>query len=277
MRKSFLFLTMMVASSLASAESLKSSIHSISYGGENEPDLLKLNNGRVVFVSGRDKGMLQSKSLTGVNVEVEVDENNNLEGIVSMPEEPVPTETTNEVPASVNATVLESEDQVENIFRGMNRTYYNRTECTDRAQIWAYESWKKHGLVSKKVFMFFTNTYIRRYRYHWWFHVSPYTLVKSGEEVLERVLDRRYTTGPRTMKNWSDIFIRSRKACPVTTYRHYRQNKNGPEHCFHVKSEMYYRLPLHVRNLEDSGTVKTQFSSSEINFSYRAFRRRQVR
>jgi hypothetical protein len=131
--------------------------------------------------------------------------------------------------------------------------------------------------VGRKVFLFFTNTYIRRYRFGWWFHVSPYTLVQGEDSIQEWIMDRRYTRSPYGMKNWTDVFIRSKRFCPVSTYRNYRANRNGSEHCFVVKSAMYYRLPLHVRNKEDYGTIKSSFSRGEVNFSYRAFRRRGVR
>lgn len=254
------------------AEVLKSTINSVSHGQNGEDTLILLDNGRVVFV--KDDSFLSNKELSGSSVQIETDKNNYLKSISSLPDEATPEEEIPLLMEEHEPTVFESEEAATRIFKDMNTSWKRRTECTDRAHIWAYEEWKEHGLVSKKVFMFFTNTYIRRYNYHWWFHVSPYTLVKKDDQVVERVMDRRFTSKILTMKDWSDIFIRSRKSCPVTTYRHYRQNKNGPEHCFHVKSAMYYRLPLHVRGLEDEGRVKTEFRRGEVNFSYRAFRRR---
>ncbi len=249
-------------------------IDSIDYGKSNQDHILKLADGRVVFVNEKS-GLLSRKThYEGTPVEMEVDEEQNLISIATMPDETIdiPDERETEV-SSLFQTDLPSEEEAARIFRGMNRSYYSRTECTDRAHVWTYEEMRKNNLISRKVFLFFTNTYIRRYRFYWWFHVSPYVHVQGNE----RVMDRRYTSGPREMKTWTDIFIRSRKSCPVSTYRYYRANRNGSEHCILVKADMYYRLPLHVRNFEDSGIVKTQFSRSEVNFSYRAFRRRTVR
>lgn len=275
MKNLFLFI---IASSLsvgALAETVRSKISSIDPGQGQEETLVKLENGRVIFVKGEDKEMFKNKSMINTDVEIEADEEGTLESIQSVPAEDEPEQPEAPTSMSVEPTVLPSPAAASDIFRGMNRSYYSKTECTDRAQIWAYEEWKKKALISKKVFLFFTNTYIRRYRYHWWFHVSPYVMVNNGEAApVERVMDRRYTSGPRMMKTWTDVFIRSKQTCAESTYRHYRSNRNGPAHCFIVKSDMYYRLPLHVRNLEDSGIVKTQWSMSEINFSYRAFRRR---
>jgi hypothetical protein len=270
-----LIMTLLLIVPLAHAEKIRSRIDSVDMGNDGEEALLKLENGRVVFVKDENKFLLEDKSLMGSPVEINTDERGNLESVTSPEFDPDPEQpTTPPTTTSVNATVLPDYNSALIIFRGMNPTWKTKTECTDRAQVWTYEEWKKRGLISRKVFLFFTNTYIRRYRYHWWFHVSPYVLVKDGEVVTERVMDRRYTRGPLFMKSWTDIFIYSKQTCAESTYRHYRQNRNGAAHCFVVKADMYYRLPLHVRNLEDYGQVKTKFSLSEVNFSYRAFRRR---
>ena len=270
-----LFLIPMIFFSLinsAYAERITDKIHSLSAGTKGQDHLLYLNSGRVIRVSPSTFSITDFES--GQMIEAEVDEQNRLESISSLPDESLPQETLPEIETEFEfeheATVLTSYAEANSIFRGMNRSYKKNTECTDRAHVWSYEEWKKHGLISRKVFMFFTNTYIRRYNYHWWFHVSPYTLVGNQEYIM----DRKYTSAPRTRKTWSDIFIYSKRSCPVTTYAHYRRNKNGPEHCFHVKSSMYNRLPYHVRMQEDYGRVQTRFNTSEVNFSYRAFNRR---
>lgn len=253
---------------------IQGQIDSVDYGKPTQDHLLKLTDGRVIFV-GPERGLLSGKSnYEGTPVELEVDDENHLMSISTLPDEPQNVMEKREVPEKMlSQTDLPSEEEASRIFRGMNRSYHSDTECTDRAHVWTYEELKKNSLVSRKVFLFFTNTYIRRYRYHWWFHVSPYVHVLGNE----RVMDRRYTSGPRQMKTWTDLFISSKKDCPANTYRYYQANKNGPEHCVLVKADMYYRLPLHVRNLEDRGIVKTQFSQSEVNFSYRAFRTRGAR
>ncbi|WPU66757.1 protein-glutamine glutaminase family protein [Peredibacter starrii] len=276
MKKMLFPLALLMLSSSVFAERYYGTVHSFDQGKKGEDHLLFLNSGRVIIVKKNGRFSFSRLDFRpGVNIAVDVDENNELEAISSMPDESMPSEE-EPMPTEVmpDATVLPDFSTASKIFSGMNRSWKSNTECTDRAHVWTYEEWKKYGLISRKVFMFFTNTYIRRYNYHWWFHVSPYVLVQSGEGVVERVLDRRYTSGIRTMKSWSDIFIASKKSCPVTTYAYYRANKNSPEHCFHVKSNMYNRLPLHVRNQENTGRVQTRFNTSEVNFSYRAFTRR---
>lgn len=276
MRKILLTFCLSLLTSSAFAERFQDNIHSIDMGKNGEDHLIKLMSGRTVFVNYDEDDILSHPDLLpGRRVEVDIDENLTLKSISSLPDAPLEAEEELIEDFSTDkTTVLSSETAARNIFNGMNRSYYRDTECSDRAHVWAYEEWKKHGLISRKAFLFFTNTYIRNYRFNWWFHVSPYTLVNSNGYSVERVLDRRYTRSPFSMKNWTNIFIASNRTCPVSTYANYRANRNGREHCYLVKTSMYYRLPLHVRRMEDYGEVKTRFSTNEVNFSYRAFSRR---
>ncbi len=255
------------------AETIVDNIHSIGPGENGEEHLVYLENGRVVFIDPDQ--FHEDEFQPGMRAEFSIDEKSRLEEMDPVEELAPKTQNySSEITAEEEPTILGSYSEAQAIFRLMNRNYYNKSECTDRAHVWSYEEWKRQGLISRKVFMFFTNTYIRRYNYGWWFHVSPYTLVKNGDKTTEYVMDRRFNSSPRTMKSWSDGFIYSRKECPVTTYHNYRANNNGPEHCYHVKSHMYNRLPLHVEGEERGRSPKTQFSSSEVNYSYRAFSQR---
>jgi hypothetical protein len=281
MKRISLLISLTMLSSFSFAETIRSSIHSVSMGEGDQAHLIKLNNGRVVFMSPNDKFLGPDDLIPGSTVEVKVDDDSKLESIATIEDKSLPSDEIDQgidksLP-SRDATVLPNYSKAQKVLEGMNTSWRRNTECTDRAHIWSYEEWKKSGLIQNKVFMFFTNTYIRRYNYKWWFHVSPYTLVREHGNVIEYVMDRRYSSYPRHMKSWTDIFIRSKKTCPVKTYAHYRANKNGSEHCFLVKTSMYYRLPYHVRHMEDYGRTLTSFKSSEINFSYRAFKRRHVR
>jgi hypothetical protein len=277
MTKTVIGFLLLIMASTSFAERFQDSIHSYALGRDGEDHLLKLGSGRVAYIAPGDNYRLEDLR-PGQKLELDVDERLTVRSMVSLPGLPVEFPSPELDPTDVRhePTVLGSEAAVARIFRGMNRSWYQQTECSDRAHVWAYEEWIKHQLVSKKVFLFFTNTYIRAYRWHWWFHVAPYTLVSTENGVEDRVLDPRFLRSHVGMKRWTDVFIRSRRVCPENTYRYYRNNTNGPEHCVLVKADMYYRLPLHVRALEDQGQVKTSFNAAEVNFSYRAFSRRGV-
>lgn len=272
MRKVLTSLILIMLISTAYADRFHDTIHSVSEGKRDQEHLVYLTNGRVFFINPQHFSPDDFRA--GDRIEVEVDKKNRLVAVKSLSKSRTSEEVVDFENISEDPSILSSYSEASTIFNGMNRSYYNKTECTDRAHVWSYEEWKKHKLISRKVFMFFTSTYIRRYNYNWWFHVSPYTLVEENGMVSEYVIDRRFISAPQTMKAWSDVFIQSKKSCPVSTYAHYRANNYGPEHCFHVKSHMYNRLPLHVENEENTGQSRSQFNSSEVNYSYRAFSRR---
>ena len=275
----FLFLVALLPH-FAMAETIQDTIYSIEKGENGEETFARLMSGRVAFFSDEDSEWAKTLDhLEGKRVEIEIDQNLTIQSLTTLaPEEPFDENEFFEDETSqaekMIPTVIPNWSAALKIWQGMNRSYKSKTECSDRAHVWAYEEWRKHSLNSTKTFLFFTNTYIRAYRFNWWFHVSPSALISEYGKNVEHIFDRRYASIPLHLKQWTDIFMRSNRSCPETTYRHYRNNRNGKEHCFVVRADMYYRLPLHVRNLEDYGTVKTQFSTSEVNFSYRAFTRR---
>ena len=256
-----LFLTVVLSFSASSilAETIKSKIHEV------EPDMILLENGRVVFMDGEAKSLVDAKSLNVDDwVEIKVDDRNSLESIQSMeaPEVSGPEE----VEKSINYTPtnLSSQDQAVSIFSKMRRNYQNQSQCYNRAHIWAYEEFNRSGLQSIKLFMFFTRKYIRNYRYHWWFHVTPMTYVAG----VPKTLDRRYTRGPLNIKTWTDVFIYSKRACPtVSKYTDYSQNQTV-EDCFLIPVSMYYWQPRDILRNEQTGAEKTSFIRSEVNWAY---------
>jgi hypothetical protein len=272
MKKKIFIIMIAFLATNAIAETITDTVHSISYGKAGEDHLVYLTNGRVLFF---ELGEVLPK--VGALIEADLNDDNQVNSFSALPSQSLPL--IENVPLKENsekATVLSSYEAASAVFNGMNQSWKNKTECTDRAHVWSYEEWRRRGLISRKIFLFFTEAYIRRYNFNWWFHVSPYTLAKSENSVVEYVIDRRYSSMPITMTTWKNIFVKSGMSCLVTTYRHYQANKYSSQHCFAVKSNMYNRLPYHIRMEEDTGRVQSRFSMDEVNFSYRAFERRAV-
>ena len=279
MKKIFFLFLITLLPQLVFAETIQDTIYSVEKGENGEETFLRLMGGRVAFFKEDDNQWARTlDQQEGQRVEIELDQNLTIQSLIPLPledeQEELPPASTSLEPQKMIPSVIPNWSEALKIWRGMNRSYKNVSECSDRAHVWANEEWRKNSLNSSKTFLFFTNTYIRAYRFHWWFHVSPAALVYEYGKEVEHIFDRRYASIPLHMKQWTDIFMKSNRTCPETTYRHYRNNRNGKEHCFVVRADMFYRLPLHVRNLEDYGSVKTQFSNSEVNFSYRAFTKR---
>lgn len=264
-----LLFSMFTVSLFAHAEQLESKIDSIDVAAKKGvPHLIKLENGRVIFVKHNDRQTLNSfkTSLTEKGLlAVEVDEKSNFISAESLDDESEPV--TKEVEPSLRVTydpTVVTTAEASNIFRRMRRDYQNESQCYNRAHIWTYEEWKKTGLNSSKVFLFFTSRYIRNYRYKWWFHVSPMVSTAGGDLVL----DRRYTSGPRTKDNWTKNFIYSGRKCPiVNNYYDYRNNQQS-EDCYMIPTSMYFWQPRNIQSRDNGGTTPTQYIQSNINHAY---------
>jgi hypothetical protein len=257
------------------ADEFTSRVETIDEGEGNLPHLIKLENGRVVFLDETDKEELPAFHESMRNqefLEIVVDEENSFESAQTVEDESALTvDAPKQTVPSLNYTPMEipSLAQARTIFSRMRRNYQNESQCYNRAHIWAYEEFNKSALNSLKLFLFFTNRYIRNYRYDWWFHVSPMALVNEGGSSVERVLDRRYTSGPLMVNSWTNIFIYSRRKCPVVQkYNDYRNNQEK-EDCYLMPVSMYFWQPRDIVSRDNNGYEKKSFIRSEVDWAYR--------
>lgn len=254
------------------AERFQSKIHTIDTSTkENVPHLIKLENGRVVFVEKEDTDLLNTFRASRKHddlLEIELAEDNSLVSAESINENKTEEETEPTVRASFEPTVIEGYNNALSLFRRMRRDYQNASQCYNRAHIWQYEENKKTGVSSQKTFLFFTNRYIRNYRYKWWFHVSPMLLVRENGKIYERIIDRRYTSGPRYVKTWTNIFVATHRTCPVAVkYTDYSRNQESQD-CYLMKVSQYFWQPRDIVTRDNSGRVKTNWIQSEVDYAY---------
>jgi len=203
----------------------------------------KLSNGEVKF--------LDAKMLLEEGDEIEVTENGySLEDSTYEP------------------TIFENKTSAENIFTSMRKRSRWRSQCYNRAHVWVFEEFKKNGTNLRKNFLFFTDRYIRNYRYKWWFHVAPSTFVQVENEKKEIVLDRTFFDEPVEVNDWTKHFIYSGASCPtVYKYSDYDNNQNA-EDCYLIKTSMYFWQPLDLEEFEKTGKEKTSFIDSEVRRAY---------
>ena len=261
-------------SQIAYAERFQSRIDSIDTSKtKGAPHLVKFENGRVIFIESSDRSMLRvfKKSLMKrTRLEIDVDDDNNFLAAESLTEsEPKDGIETDEEfllsheKRSYDPTLVSS-SQAAFIFQRMRTDYQYQSQCYNRAHIWTWEEFERSSIKSSKLFLFFTNRYIRNYRYKWWFHVSPMVNTSSGD----RVLDRRYTSGPQDKDTWTRSFIYSGRKCPVVhRYYDYRNNQEK-EDCYLIAVSMYFWQPRDIERRDRTGQVKTQYYSSEVNHAY---------
>ncbi len=162
-------------------------------------------------------------------------------------------------------TVLSSYARAQSVFYSQS-PLRPRSQCYQRAHVWAHNLYVDQGLKTMKVFLFFTKKYIAEYNYKWWFHVSPFTYYKNDQGLgTEIVLDRTFTDSPLHMKEWTEEFMEPGMTCPtVDTYAEYASNQ-WSRYCYLRKVPMYYYQPLDVEALDHQGRVLHGFISSQVD------------
>lgn len=188
-----------------------------------------------------------------------------------------PTERVSLIPANARRSNTEKFTYIPTTIASMDivKKYHKEarynpkdSQCFNRAMVWTYEWWKNHSLKSNKILIYFSRTYIRRYNFEWWFHIAPYVHVMDNGKVVERVLDVKYTNGPRTFKQWTDIFVNKDPVCPVITkfsdYADYPYTGD----CFIQRTNMYTYQPADLQMHEAWNYTKTNFLLQEVKQAY---------
>lgn len=239
-----------------------------------ELHLIMLSNGKVGVLKQGQMGILEKLKEHHRKddlIEINLDSKHNIIGFKAVNRERPIEETTSTTISnqpSPSPTILPDMETTIKIFNKMNRGWQKESQCYNRAHIWNFEEFERSGLISKKTFIFFTTRYIRNYNFYWWFHAIPSVFVNQEGVTVERAMDPRYARSPLPMKTWSDIFIRSHRACPVISkYSDYRDNQKD-EDCYIHPSTMFFWQPRDLDQFERTGLQKTNFIQSEINHAY---------
>lgn len=258
------FLLAFLVSLPSFADVFQGKIHSIEEVKETGEYLIKFENGRVAFTKNAGvlnkghaiKGQLNKKlELTSYKVLSESDE------IIPNPLSLEPS-TDNYQP-----TIL-TQDQLQDFWKNLKTDYTRKSECSDRAFIWAFEGWKKHGYQTEMVYAFFTASYINRNRFKWWFHVAPLLSVKVGDRIEKYVIDHQFLDRPVTIREWTDLMVFSKRECrPTDKFSEYDVNPQT-EDCYLMVDSMYYRIPAYLSDKEKKNIHKTEFNAGEVRMSY---------
>lgn len=257
------------------ANTITSTIHSIDLDDKGNDHFLMLESGEVVFVD--DINMIEDLARASSEDKIEFRLNSDKELVYwrSVPEE---IDYTSELLATgpmttspvYTPTLLSGRATLATIFANLRPDSKRRAECFHRAYIWAFEENKRSGRLLTKHFLFFTRKYIREARYKWWFHVAPSVLFENESGNNEFMMfDKTFAKKALTVKEWTDLFISSKRSCPVVyKYSHYNNHQES-EHCYLIPTPMHYLQPLDIENFEKTGIEKTHFHPGDLNISYR--------
>lgn len=256
-------------------------IHDIDHGDHiTDEALVFLTSGQVVKFNVNDTDLMKRLNDSLVkrdNITVTFNENREIvevtESAVKAVRPEVPAESSEKSLMSIdplagyNASVV-SEAKAKQLVKEARHASKEETQCFNRAHVWSYEWRVKHGVYSKKIWIFFTRKYIRRYNFEWWFHVAPMVNMVVDGQIKERVLDVKYARNPHAPQKWANIFLRDDAPCPYV--KSYADHANYPEagSCFIQKSPMYYYQPVNLEFLDKFGTVMSGWREADVRMAY---------
>ena len=229
--------------------------------GDKEVMVFARSEGRVLWADASDSSLLEAIKIAKkkdllINISFK-DSDGKIKGVELLEQfrgEVSPEEVYNKNPlADFQPSVVSDLANSTSLFNNLDGNTKRRSQCYNRAHGWAYDMWSQRRISSMKVFIFFTQRYIKAEKYKWWFHVAPYVMTQMDGTSVETVLDRTFTKGPLKMKNWTDNFMHGNQNCPVVTrYSDYRKNQSTQD-CYLIKTSMYYRAPSDIERNETEG------------------------
>lgn len=159
-------------------------------------------------------------------------------------------------------------DQVQRLFGLQNDGDKSRSQCFKRAHMWAFDMWTREGIISQKIYIFYSKRYIQLEEFDWWFHVAP-VVVSNG---IEYVLDKTFLDKPVTIPEWKQKFMKASVTCD--TIEHYDQYETRPWNrlCFLMKTPMWYFRPADIRARDHQGIEKNNWVLMELQDARRAFK-----
>ena len=230
--------------------------------------LVKTEQGDVLWISPYKKSLIeliQRAKFQNSLVELESDQDHFIINARLLDEKFHSEELALEYDSSeFEPTIFTNYNNLRRSFLTMRRDSRKNSQCYERAYVWAYDLWETQEINSMKLFLFFTNKYIREYRFKWWYHVSPMSYL--GEQ--EYVLDRKFARGPLYPQTWTNIFMRNNAVCKsVVSYFDY--DKDDPtESCFLIRSSMHYLGPNALKR-RDQGFELTKWNLTTLRNSRR--------
>ncbi len=235
--------------------------------GDKEVMVFAQSEGRVLWADALDAGLLEALKIAkekNLLVNVNYREfNGNILGVELLEKAQAEISTGESYDKNTllnfNPSVIDTLESSQSVFNRMDGRTKWKSQCYNRAHGWAYDMNTQSQINSMKVFIFFTQRYIKAEKYKWWFHVSPYVLTQIDGASVETVMDRTFTRGPLKVKDWTDNFMKSNQNCPVVTrYSDYRQNQYAQD-CYLIKTNMYYRSPSDIERNETEGRHLTNW------------------
>lgn len=254
-----LILLLALSIPFAQADVIKGKIFKVIEGTRSSEDMVFMQDGRVVFIDKKDAVLMRSLETAQSSLEITTDDRNTMRAARS---------SNKMMEAPFTPSILPNKSEVDKMFNRLNSNYQRESQCFNRAHVWANDEFKKNNILTEKIFVFFTASYINRTRFNWWFHVAPLVSYQSGGKVEKAVLDFRYADRPLTIKQWTDMFVYSSRECLVTTkFSDYDVNPQT-EDCYQITTNMYYWQPQDIAARDRTEIEMQDFAPGSIQSAF---------
>lgn len=250
----------------------------------NEPyEVLLYENGRVLHLENSRTDLLEKIEFAKendmtINFETNADDVNSILDLADPIIDVTLESNTNSQPANTDdrittlsnfePTNLDSLKKAQEVMNTLNTKTQFKSQCFNRAHIWAKEMYDNFGINSRKILIYYTLKFRKTISGRWWFHIAPMLKVNGADYVV----DRGFTRSPKTAEEWEKIFTKKMKGkrgdyrCKRITHvsEFYNEENMRNEYCNIHYTSMYYWGPRDAKNLEEKGIQKTKWVNWEI-------------
>jgi hypothetical protein len=170
-----------------------------------------------------------------------------------------------------SSDISESEAQaLFEVLKQENERMDEKSECFERAHMWALRADKNHSIKMEKVYLFFTYKFQMRHRvtsrfgrpFTWWFHVAP--AVRVNGELM--VMDATFNDRPVTVNGWARSLMKEPEDCvEMETREQYAADRNISEgyrrtnltknQCYYIAAPRFFYQPNEMGFSEFNGGV----------------------
>jgi hypothetical protein len=267
-----LFILHFFSFSVQASIQIKSQIHHIDLGGPGEDTLILLNSGHVTRFKSPNRLKELSELAFALKkkqwIKFRINQNHEIEDYQHIKLMKSYHQSEKKINEEIyEPTVLANLEIARNFFK-QARFKDKESQCYNRAHVWSYEWLIKNSLFTNKTWLFFTIKYIRKFKFGWWFHVSPSIQLIENEKTKEKIMDIKYARGPLDLKGWTDIFMKNDAHCPLVKI--YSDYANYPETgwCFTMRTSMFYYQPIDIEVRETLNQVKGNWIDQEVKEAY---------
>ena len=233
--------------------------------------ILKLEDGRTAFWNQKELSTVELRELDGfkgtLGIELDQDQKVLSMNLLESFAPPRPTVGLAITDDAYRPSILANYSVAQDVMKSFNLNIIDGAQCYDKAHRWVYEEKKNYDTNLLKMFLFFSDSYIERYNYQWWFHTAPLAQVRMNNETTERVMDPTFSQYPLKVKLWTDIFMKNKAEClQITKYSQYVNDRKYD--CYVHRATMYFWQPKDLDSFEQTGEQKTSFIPWEIDWAY---------